>query len=1716
VNSRPFHIRLITGHSWARRLLALTLVASQVVPTFAFTDEKPAKRPSTPAAAQVVPNRKAPPIIPAPRTPQFSAAPTDAEISRARAFDEPLLPLPGPMTGRENVELAHAISARMGSATQGLEGFETFLRDHLGSRWKGSLLLGMGVSYRRTGYYTRALDSWEQAWGLLKGETDPRLRALADRAVGELAELNARLGRYDRLEQLFASIEGRDVRGPAAEKVSAAREGFATMQNEPERAFLCGPYGLDRILASVRKDYVRDPKIADAKSTRQGTSMRQMLELADSVGMKMQIARRTPGAAVVVPALVHWKAGHFAALVKEVDGRLLIQDPTFGDDLWVDKATLDDEASGYFLVRAGTLPLGWEALTIAAGDGIWGKGSVNSASPQFQGSCPKVTSAPICMCNAVKKSKPRMADYTVNLLLVNLHIEDSPVGYDPPVGPEMEFTVAYNGREVFQPQLPAYSNLGPKWTFDWFSFVQDDPDPAHAAQNVDVYLRGGGQETYSGMGSGTSGVHYRSRAIVARTSSTSYERRLPDGSVEVFGQPDAATVFPRRIYLTAIKDPQGNSVSLAYSYESTTGGLRLATATDAIGQITTFSYENSDPLKITKVTDPFGRFAQFEYDTSGRLNRITDVIGITSEFTYGTSDIISSLTTPYGTTSFAVGQNGVDRWLETTDPVGARERFEFLPSTSPILATEPVVPQGMATYNEFIHARNTFYFDKRAMAAMPMGRDYTKAHIYHWLHFAANTGIASGTLESEKAPLERRVWYNYPDQPLSVEGSSVAPSIIGRVLDDGTTQLYRYEYNSKGKVIKETDPLGRETVYVYGTGSTPDADQASGTGIDLIQVKQKNGTSYDVLASFTYNSQHLPLTSMDAAGKTATYAFNPRGQLLTVETPARAGITESRTTTYAYDTNGYLQSITGPATGATASFTYDGYGRLRTVTDSEGYVVTHDYDALDRPTRITYPDTTSEETVYNKLDAEKQRDRLGRWAYTFYDALRRPVATRDSAGRTTTMQWCSCGSMDKLVDGKNNATSWERDLQGRITKEIRSDDSVREYTYENTTSRVKKVKDAKAQDTQYTYRLDNRLQQVSYPTAQIATPTVSFTYEVAFPRLAMMVDGTGSTSFTYHPIGATPPLGAGRLATVDGPYASDTNNYAYDELGRVVSRTLNGVTSTWSYDPLGRLSSQGDPIGTFTYAYVGATRRVQSVTYPNGQLSTYTYLPNVGDQRLQEIHHKTSASGSTLSRFTYAYDAVGNIKTWTQQYGATANAYDLGYDPADQLTTATYHTTDPTPSLLKRYAYSYDAAGNRTTEQTDDAPVISAFDSANRLVSQDGGGRLAFKGTVNEPSTVTVQGEPAFVAPDNRFEGKAQVTVGTNTVAVMATDASGNTRTNSYHVNVAAAAKTFGYDANGSLTSNGTKTYEWDGDNRLVRVLDNAIEVARFTYDGLGRRATKTSSGVTRTYVYAGKDIVEERLSSGATIRTVHGPRIDNPLASISGGTASYYLADHLGSIVQVTDGSTAVTLTRQYDMYGTQLLGATAGGYAFTGREWDPETALYYYRARYYDPRLGRFVSEDPIGLRGAINRYSYVNNAPLNWTDPDGTCPVLLVPLAAEAMIYAITATAAVVTAWYGTKAIADTAAPLMNKAKDEREEAAREERDLDKVKNKPPERAAEKYRPDPTKVRDPKDLARDPVEDLANKEATQREFAKRGYRERIRDLGKSKDRVGKTEPE
>jgi len=1517
------------------------------------------------------------PVVASPKALAFTISPKNAEFTMANVFPEPLIPLGGKTTSAENKALAVAISAfTKATDPEKTQILSSFLDQFPNAVWRASLLANLGAIYRSTGYWSKALGAWEDSWHLLAKETEPDGKALGDFVLGELAQMNARLGRCERLETLFKEIRDRDVRGPATEKLAGARQGLGLMQNRPQDAFRCGPMALDRILLAANKSYRGSTQILESRSTKQGMSLVEVNSLAGRLGMSYQMAKRSPGAKVIYPSVVNWKVGHFGALTKEVDDKFLCQDPTFTDDVWVTSKALDEEGSGYYLVPSSQLPPGWQPVGPEEGAKVWGKGNAAANSkPAPPGVAPTIK--PDC-------SMRGMADYNVDAARVSLSISDIPLGYTPPRGPAVSFTVSYQQREVAPVSIPTYSNLGNKWSLSWLSYIVVDPNNASA--NATGYGPGGGTLDYTGFNISTQSYapQLETQVILVKTGAATYEKRFPDGSKQLFALSDGATVYPRKIFMTKSVDPAGNALLFTYD-----GSFKLVAVSDALGQVTTLSYElPSDPLKLTKVTDPFGRTATLLYNGAGQLWKITDSVGLVSQFTYSGGDFINKMTTPYGDTTFVMGESDSNyRWLEITDPQGAKERIEYnsyLPSLS---FSDPgnTVPSGMTLLNQYLNNRNTFYWDKKATAEAY--GDYGKARITHWLH-TSDINVASDVPESTKLPLERRVWNGYPGGNGYQLGTTNKPSNIGRVLDDGTTQLYQYDYNSFGRVTKVTDPAGRITVFTYDTN-----------GIDLLEVRQKTDGLNDLLTRATYNSQHLPLTSTDASGQTTAYTYNAAGQLRTITNA------KSEVTTYNYDANGYLQNIIGATPGASTSFTYDGFGRLRTMTDSDGYMIVIDYDFIgdnptktfDRVAKITYPDGTYEQVTYNRLDPDWTRDRLGRWSRKFYDSIRHLVAIQDPLNRIILYDWCNCGSLESVTDPNGNITSWARDIQGRVTDRFYPDRRSTHYAYENTTSRLKTVTDAQTQSTNFSYFVDNNLQQVSYTNARHATPSVSYTYDATYNRLSTMSDGTAVTTYTYNPITASPTLGAGRLAGIDGPLDTDAITYGYDELGRVTNRSINGAANAASvqYDSLGRIQNVTNVLGRFSYAYVNTTERLDHVDFPNGQKNQYAYFDNQGDQRLKQIKN-LDPSNAAISQFDYIYNPIGQITSWTQTNSALANPrrYDFGYDAGDQLRSANLIDSS-TGAALNQYAYDYDAAGDRTNTQIGTVVTHSTPNNLNQLTNQTFGGNMHFRGTVNEPASVTVAGNAANVDSAGNFDGIANVSVGTNTIAVTAMDVNGNSRTNNYQVNVPSGVSTsFIYDLNGNLTSDGSKTYEWDGANRLVAInYTESSNRTEFSYDGLSRCSQiveKNAGNITSTkkLIWCGAQLCEERDASNSVTKRFFaaGEQV--------AGSNYFFNRDHLASIRELTDTTGAVRARYDYDPYGgrTKVSEDADSDFGFTGFYYHAVSGLNLAVYRAYNAELGRWMSRDPIAEAGGINLYRYVDDDSVNALDPLGLDVIVL----------------------------------------------------------------------------------------------------------------------------
>jgi RHS repeat-associated protein len=1508
----------------------------------------------------------------------------EREISSLRLFEEPLLPIGGHPTEEESRALLDALSAYKTNPLD-VSPFEPYLMRYPSSPWRGALLTNIGLACYQMGSFSKALNSWERAWAALKTEREGAGKAYADRALGELLEMYARLGRKEVLEALFDEIQGRVVTGAATERVTAAKEGLWQMQTHPDSAFLCGPYALNVAAKTLGKN--QSKKILSFPSTRKGTSLSQIQTLSVRSGLNFQMARRASSSEIIVPSVVHWKVGHFAAIAEKRDGLYLVRDTTFGDQWWMTEKVIDEEASGYFLIRKGRLPDGWKAVFHEEGNSIWGKGATKSNDPSQTMDSSITTNDCGGSAMSLSGQMTPMAQYDIQAMVVGLTIFDTPVGYTPPVGPKVFYRVAYNQRESSQPAVFTHSNFGQKWTGSFLGIVVDNP--SLPLGEVRVSLQNGGYESYQYSNSANGYIrNIRSRALLKKVSASPivYERHLPDGSVEVYNVSDGGAGTVRRVFLKQLVDPQGNALTLNYDSQ---GGIRLISITDPIGQVTRIFYElPGDPLKVTKITDPFGRSAIFTYE-SGQLKKITDIIGLTSEFTYN-GDFIETLKTPYETTRFR-RQDPVDRnpyrWLEATDSQGRTERAEFRHEAPGISASDPTsaVPGSIGS-NSLLQYRNTFYWDKRAYELNVRGKNlndpntkaYQNAKIYHWLHTEErdeqNT-VTSGVLEAVKSPLERRVFYDYQNSNGTINSSTYlnalvvghAPTRIGRRLDDGSVQVTQYRYNELGHTTSATDPAGRVTNFTYDAGGN----------IDLLEVNRVGSSGTERLLTLSDYIKHRPRKIRDASGKETNVSYNSQGQVETIRNA------KNETTRFEYFPNRYLQRVVG-ADGLTAvSFIYDGKNRVKERTEADGFTLSYEYDDLDRPRKITYPDGTYEEFTYDRLDLATYRDRQGRITRRKYNALRQLEEVIDAKGQKTTFSWCGCGSLEGFTDSRGETTTFVKDSQGRLIRKVFPNGTGTVYTYENSTSRLKDIIQPNGLTTNYEYFLDNNLRRIFYTVgrgyktpilrnysitgrrveqnqgivipahpdsrsdsaavserrprpapeqdamleARNMFPEVRFTYDTWVNRVTSMTDLTGVTTYSYYPVDGVTP-GSGRLKAIDSPAVNDTITYEYDEIGRLKKRSLNGVTVENDYDILGRFwKSYNSHLGNFFYDYVGSTSRLEEVSRNGSPLSQrFEYFQIPDDPRLKKISSKWGST--TISESSYTYYPQGSVKTWGEGLG---REWELSYDFIDQLTSFKLKN-----SASVSWRYEYDASGNRISTIRDNS-LLTAYtpNSLNQITSE---------------------------------------------------------REYSYPSGVFRSGRTVNYDQNGNLTSllpmsgGSNIVCEWDFANRLT-----AIQIGnrrtKLSYDGLSRwtKIEEFEGNTlldTKTFIWCGLSLCEQRNSRG-TRRYFPQGFIDYD------GKPYFYTKDHLGSIREVLSSDGQVVAKYSYEPYGRKIYIGTAtveSDFGFTGHFYHAESGLYLAPFRAYSPSLGRWISRDPIGEMGGLNLYGYVLNNPVRWIDQLG----------------------------------------------------------------------------------------------------------------------------------
>jgi RHS repeat-associated protein len=414
-------------------------------------------------------------------------------------------------------------------------------------------------------------------------------------------------------------------------------------------------------------------------------------------------------------------------------------------------------------------------------------------------------------------------------------------------------------------------------------------------------------------------------------------------------------------------------------------------------------------------------------------------------------------------------------------------------------------------------------------------------------------------------------------------------------------------------------------------------------------------------------------------------------------------------------------------------------------------------------------------------------------------------------------------------------------------------------------------------------------------------------------------------------------------------------SYVYDADGRRATMVDSHGTTMYAYDALNRLTSVTNPEGqTVTYGYDAVGNR-NSLTYPDGKVVSYSY---------NAVNRLAGVTDWLARTTTYSYDSANNLTAIAYPNKA---AISFGFDGANRLTSVV-NTMRSLPSVA--ISYSLDAVGNRTKETVAGVTTTFAYDPLNELVSAQLG---------------PLKNTWSYDAVGNRVALSSPI--GSIAYSYDAADRL-----------LSAGLSTFGYDSNGNritwTSGRLTWAYTYDSANRLVKELGYGID-STFGYDGDGKRVSQTNGTGSYSYlndVATALPVVLNEEGPDGDITYAYG----RGLIEESSATFNYfYHYDGLGSVVGLTDASGKPQAAYAYDLWGNALLTVTdsvgtKNKFRFTGQALDPGTGLYYLRARYYDPTVGRLISRDPfsgrVGFPSTQNRFGYANNNPLRFADPTG----------------------------------------------------------------------------------------------------------------------------------
>jgi RHS repeat-associated protein len=811
-------------------------------------------------------------------------------------------------------------------------------------------------------------------------------------------------------------------------------------------------------------------------------------------------------------------------------------------------------------------------------------------------------------------------------------------------------------------------------------------------------------------------------------------------------------------------------------------------------------------------------------------------------------------------------------------------------------------------------------------------------------------------------------------------------------MTDRFGNILQLERDTQGNLVRATSPNGRSLQFFYDTNNR------------IIQAVDNIGRQ----AAYEYDSVGHMVKATLADGSFEAYTYDGSGNMMTVQ-DARGNVM----VTNVYDENNRVRKQTY-ADGQTSLFSYslDTNGRATQVdvTNERGVITRYVFDSTGSPTSITRARGLPEQqTLTFERDANglllSRTDALGRRTSYAYDSNGNLISKTLLAGTaeavTETMTYTGdYNYLASATDALGHQSLFSYDSSGNLTQATDGNGNVTKFVFNNA-GLLTQVTDALGKV--YTRNYDggdvtdivDPLNRAMHLDSDSVGRGISITNAIG-----------NQTLVSYDQLD--------RVTQVTDPLGNSTST-RFDANGNPIEvRDAKGNVHRYGYDPRDRLTTYTDPLQqTERYDYDAAGNLV-NITDRKGQVTKFAY------DNLDRLRQITYADGSTIG---YSYDQGNRV---TQIVDSVNGSYSYAYDSFDRIASET------TPKAT--ISYSYYANGLRKTMTVSGQPTLRySYDSGGRLrrIDQDAGATnnntvqsIAFSYDVLNRRTQTqlpngmtqnysyddagqltgivYRGADGSVIGDLSYTYDAtgkRIKIGGSLARTSLPDDAGNATVDAANRLTSWKGVAFTYDANGNLIADGTSTYVWNTRDQLAQIKDgNGSPVAAFAYDALGRRLSKTVNGKALGYVYDGMNVVQTL--DGASVNNsdfsnvltnyLSGLGLDEVYAAsgVVAGTlrSTNYLSNALGSTISLFDQTGAKLVDYTYDPYGnTSSDGLDGNLFQYTGRESD-ETGLYYYRARYYSPKLGRFISSDPIGLKGGINTYAYVNGNPLGRVDPLG----------------------------------------------------------------------------------------------------------------------------------